>query len=151
MSIQVAKLENELEVIIFDRSKKPLKPTAIGEKIIEQAKVVLNESKRIEQTLQQAIVSYDGFTCAVSRKDLAPVFKQINFQNRHQQIFDMDNEMFAPGSVLLLVELSKSSDLTETIGIYAFSAACLARLCLFDDFTRFFFFFYSFFFRSCNG
>ncbi|RLA63404.1 MAG: hydrogen peroxide-inducible genes activator [Epsilonproteobacteria bacterium] len=51
LSIQVAKLENELEVIIFDRSKKPLKPTAIGEKIIEQAKVVLNESKRIEQIL----------------------------------------------------------------------------------------------------
>lgn len=47
----MAKLENELEVIIFDRSKKPLKPTAIGEKIIEQAKVVLNESKRIEQIL----------------------------------------------------------------------------------------------------
>jgi LysR family hydrogen peroxide-inducible transcriptional activator len=51
LSIQVAKLEEELDTIIFDRSKKPLRPTAMGEKIIAQAKVVLNEAKRIEQIL----------------------------------------------------------------------------------------------------
>lgn len=51
LSIQVAKLEDELDTIIFDRSKKPLRPTAMGERIITQAKVVLNEAKRIEQLL----------------------------------------------------------------------------------------------------
>ena len=38
LSMQMKKLEEELGVIIFDRSKQPIAPTAIGEKIIETAK-----------------------------------------------------------------------------------------------------------------
>jgi LysR family transcriptional regulator, hydrogen peroxide-inducible genes activator len=54
LSIQVQKLEDELDVIIFDRSKKPLKPTEIGKKIIEQARVIIQESKRIEEILSES-------------------------------------------------------------------------------------------------
>ena len=48
LSMQIQKLEDELGVLIFDRSKTPVIPTAIGEKIIEQAKVILSGSKHIE-------------------------------------------------------------------------------------------------------
>ncbi|MDZ7772158.1 MAG: LysR family transcriptional regulator [Balneolaceae bacterium] len=48
LSMQIHKLEDELEVTIFDRSKSPVVPTEIGEKIIEQAKEILKQSKRIE-------------------------------------------------------------------------------------------------------
>lgn len=54
LSIQVQKLEDELGVIIFDRSKKPLKPTEIGKKIIEQAKIIIRESKRIDEILMES-------------------------------------------------------------------------------------------------
>ena len=47
LSMQIQKLEDELGVLIFDRSKTPVIPTAIGEKIIEQAKVILSGSKHI--------------------------------------------------------------------------------------------------------
>lgn len=48
LSMQIQKLEDELGVVIFDRSKKPILPSAIGKKIIEQIQVVLFEAKKIE-------------------------------------------------------------------------------------------------------
>lgn len=52
LSMQMKKLEDELGVIIFDRSKQPIAPTAIGEKVIEQARVIFNETARIESILK---------------------------------------------------------------------------------------------------
>lgn len=48
LSMQIHKLEEELDVTIFDRSKSPVVPTEIGERIIEEAKVILKQSKHIE-------------------------------------------------------------------------------------------------------
>jgi len=47
LSMQIHKLEDELGITIFDRSKSPVVPTVIGERIIEQAKIALKESKQI--------------------------------------------------------------------------------------------------------
>lgn len=47
LSMQIQKLEEELDIQIFDRSKKPIKVTEIGKNIVEQARIVINESKRI--------------------------------------------------------------------------------------------------------
>jgi len=48
LSMQIKKLETDLGVSIFDRSRQPLITTEIGKKIIEQARIVLAESKKIE-------------------------------------------------------------------------------------------------------
>lgn len=48
LSMQIHKLEEELDVTIFDRSKSPVVPTEIGEKIISEAKEILKQSKHIE-------------------------------------------------------------------------------------------------------
>ncbi len=48
LSMQIQKLEDELGVLIFDRSKSPVIPTEIGTKIIDQAKVILSGAKHIE-------------------------------------------------------------------------------------------------------
>ena len=48
MTIQIKNLENELGVIIFDRTKKPLIPTEIGLEIIRQARITLKEVERIK-------------------------------------------------------------------------------------------------------
>ena len=53
LSMQVQKLEEELDVKIFDRTKKPIKLTPVGEKIIEQAKNIVNESVRIQDIVDQ--------------------------------------------------------------------------------------------------
>ncbi|GAB5409498.1 MAG: LysR substrate-binding domain-containing protein [Balneolaceae bacterium] len=48
LSMQIQKLEDELGVLIFDRSKTPVIPTKMGEQIIEKAKIILHDSKHIE-------------------------------------------------------------------------------------------------------
>lgn len=49
LSAQLAKLEDELGVVLFDRNKQPILPTEEGVAFIEQAKVIMNESRRLEQ------------------------------------------------------------------------------------------------------
>ncbi len=48
LSMQIKKLEESLGVVLFDRSKQPVIPTEAGKKIIEQARIVLQETKKIE-------------------------------------------------------------------------------------------------------
>ncbi len=48
LSSQVQKLEEELGVIIFDRSKKPILVTEAGKDIIAQAKIIVREHSRLE-------------------------------------------------------------------------------------------------------
>ncbi len=47
LSMQLQKAEEELGVVLFDRSKNPILPTPEGEKIIVQARSVIREYKKI--------------------------------------------------------------------------------------------------------
>jgi|SRR5690554_517494 LysR family hydrogen peroxide-inducible transcriptional activator len=53
MSMQIQKLEEELDILIFDRSKKPITLTEIGEKIIIQARKIVNEANRMQDIVDQ--------------------------------------------------------------------------------------------------
>lgn len=53
LSMQIQKLEEELDVLIFNRAKKPISLTDIGEKIILQAKTIVEESNRINDIVDQ--------------------------------------------------------------------------------------------------
>lgn len=53
LSMQIQKLEDELDILIFDRSKKPIQLTEIGSKIVEQAKNIVKESFRIKDIVDQ--------------------------------------------------------------------------------------------------
>lgn len=48
LSMQIHKLEDELGVTLFDRSKSPVVPTEAGKKIIAEAREMLKQSKHIE-------------------------------------------------------------------------------------------------------
>lgn len=54
LSMQIQKLEDELQVIIFDRSKTPIQPTGEGEYIIDQAKVIIKEQKRLFSLVEES-------------------------------------------------------------------------------------------------
>lgn len=53
LSMQIKKLEDELGVILFDRSRQPIIPTEIGEKIIQQAKIIAKETNLINMILEE--------------------------------------------------------------------------------------------------
>src|SRR5580704_17640488 len=52
LSMQVQKLELELGLILFDRSKQPVIPTEGGMEVIEQAKKILAEKQRLVEIIQ---------------------------------------------------------------------------------------------------
>ena len=53
LSMQIQKLEDQLDVLIFDRSKKPIELTEVGKKIVTQARNIVNESYRIQDIVDQ--------------------------------------------------------------------------------------------------
>ncbi|SEB41007.1 LysR family transcriptional regulator, hydrogen peroxide-inducible genes activator [Tenacibaculum sp. MAR_2009_124] len=53
LSMQIQKLEEELDAKIFNRSKKPIELTEVGKRIVEQAKVIVDESNRIVDIVHQ--------------------------------------------------------------------------------------------------
>ena len=53
LSMQIQKLEDQLDVLIFDRSKKPIELTDVGRKIVTQARNIVNESYRIQDIVDQ--------------------------------------------------------------------------------------------------
>ena len=48
LSMQIQKVEEELSILIFDRSKKPIQLTDVGQKIVAQAKNIVNEANRMQ-------------------------------------------------------------------------------------------------------
>ena len=53
LSMQVQKLEEELGLKIFDRSKQPVVPTEAGAAVIEQARKIIAERNIINEIVQQ--------------------------------------------------------------------------------------------------
>lgn len=47
LSLMIKKLEDELDVVIFDRESHPVRPTEMGRRVIDKAKVILFNSKQM--------------------------------------------------------------------------------------------------------
>lgn len=60
LSALIQKLEEELDVKIFNRDRKQVTPTDIGEKIIRQARTALNEVYRIREVVADETSTTNG-------------------------------------------------------------------------------------------
>ena len=60
LSLMVKKLEEELDVRLFDRDAHPVSPTEIGRKVIDQAKVVLYHVEQVAQLTRSEKESLSG-------------------------------------------------------------------------------------------
>lgn len=68
LSMQIQKLEEELDVQIFDRKKKPIELTETGKKIVQQARNIVVESGRIQDIVDQQ----KGFVGGLFRLGIIP-------------------------------------------------------------------------------
>ncbi|MXN89696.1 LysR family transcriptional regulator [Flavobacterium sp. Sd200] len=89
LSMQIQKLEEELDIQIFDRGKKPIQLTDVGQKIVNQARNIVNESDRIKDIVdqQKGFVGGDfkiGIIPTVM-PTLLPMF-MANFVNRYPKV-----------------------------------------------------------------
>lgn len=60
LSLMVKKLEEELDVRLFDRDAHPVMPTEIGQKVINQARVVLFNADQIAEMTRSEIENLSG-------------------------------------------------------------------------------------------
>lgn len=60
LSMQIQKLEEELGIILFDRTKQPIRPTSVGEEILQQARLVVKGSQHLKEIVDDAKGSLRG-------------------------------------------------------------------------------------------
>jgi LysR family hydrogen peroxide-inducible transcriptional activator len=60
LSMQIQKLEDELGVLVFDRSKQPVVPTETGQAILIQARDVLRMARRIPEIVSESKDNFRG-------------------------------------------------------------------------------------------
>ena len=89
LSMQIQKFEDELDVQIFNRSKKPIELTSVGEKVVEQAKIIVSESNRIKDIVHQ----HKGYVGGEFKLGIIPTVMPTllpmflnNFTKRHPKV-----------------------------------------------------------------
>ncbi len=89
LSMQIQKIEEELKIVIFDRTKKPIQLTEIGQKIVNQAKNIVNEADRIKDIVEQQ----KGFVGGEFRLGIIPTIMPTllpmflkNFINKYPKV-----------------------------------------------------------------
>lgn len=60
LSMQIKKLEDDLGVVIFDRSRQPVVPTDIGSRLLEQARLVLSSAARLKEIILEDKQEVEG-------------------------------------------------------------------------------------------
>jgi len=60
LSMMIRRLEDELNTVIFDRSRHPVVPTDAGRRILEQARIVLKEAALLRQITTEASEQVSG-------------------------------------------------------------------------------------------
>jgi LysR family hydrogen peroxide-inducible transcriptional activator len=68
LSMQIKALEEELDVVLLDRTKKPIIPTAVGEIVIEQAR----EALRAYNYIRESVAEHRGETEGKMRLGVIP-------------------------------------------------------------------------------
>lgn len=114
LSSTIQKLEQEIDVNIFDRSKKPIEPTLLGKQIIQQAEVILHNSAMLRQMVQSERNEERGKL----RIGMLPEVTQVVFP-RMSRIFKEDSPFIEPHVQALpatqLIDMLQRSELDMVI------------------------------------
>lgn len=96
LSMMIQKLEDELELKIFDRTKKPVEPTEQGVEIINRAKLILLEAERLKTYVTELKDEIKGELRLGIIPTLAPYLLPLFLKNFIQKYPDLKifiNEM----------------------------------------------------------
>ena len=107
LSMQIQKLEEELEISLFDRSKKPINTTELGKKLINQFKVIISESEKVNDIIEYEkkktfrkinfgiSSSFESSLLPIFLKPLKSKFEKINidyFKSKNEEIVKLLKE-----------------------------------------------------------
>lgn len=94
LSMQIQKLEDDLGVLLFDRSHIPVKTTKIGERLIKQAKVVLDEAQKFESLVKEDKEEIKGQLNLAVIPTLAPYLVPLFITKFHEKYPGLDISIF---------------------------------------------------------
>ncbi len=104
LTTQLKKLEEELGVQLIDRKASPLRPTSIGEKVIAQARIILEDVAGLETLLREETGSLAGTYVLGIIPTLAPYLLPLflqsftsSFPDVHLVIREMQSEEIMEG------------------------------------------------------
>ena len=87
LSMMIQKLEDELGVKLFDRSTQPVRPTATGVKIMEQARKVLLQAAQIKDIVSEEAQSLKGSFRLAVLPTIAPYLLPRFLQHSSSALF----------------------------------------------------------------
>lgn len=102
LSLMVKKLEEELDVRIFDREAHPMTPTEVGRKIIDQAKVVLYHVNQISGIILSEKELISGHLKIALISTVSPVLVPGLFKyfSRHYPLISLQTEEMITDTII---------------------------------------------------
>jgi LysR family hydrogen peroxide-inducible transcriptional activator len=114
LSMMIKKLEEELEVKLFDRTRQPVKTTAIGEKIISQAKKIISESKKMKELIDDEKGIINGEMKVGIIPTLAPYLLPL-FLKQFLQSFPLVKLVINEFTTDVIIQKLKNGDLDAAL------------------------------------
>ena len=90
LSMMIQKMEKGLNVVIFDRTKKPVVPTTVGSEIIEQARVLLQEKNKLLAVIKDSNAVIKGSLSIGIIPTLAPYLIPIFIKSFLEKYSDVE-------------------------------------------------------------
>lgn len=118
LSAMIQKLEEELGVKLFDRSVTPVFPTAVGEKVLKQARTVLSEAAHVKEIISEDQHSLSGTFRLAVLPTIAPYLLPRFFPQLMEKYPDLD----------IRVTEMKTQDIRQALLTKEVDAAIIASL-----------------------
>lgn len=118
LSAMIQKLEDELEVKLFDRTVQPVSPTQIGKKVIEQAYIILAQVAQVKEIINEEKHSLAGVFRLGVLPTIAPYLLPRFFQQLMAKYPELD----------IRVTEMKTLDIQQALHIGDIDAAIIASL-----------------------
>ncbi len=116
LSLMIKKMEEELDVVLFDRDQHPVAPTEIGRKVIEQAKIALYQVESIREMTLSERETLSGTLNLAMISTVAPVLVPGLFKYTRTVCPDLKLQTREMLSTTIIDQLKKAE---IDIGIFA--------------------------------
>ena len=126
LSAMIGKLEEELNVKIFDRTRQPISPTPVGELVIRQAQEVLYQSNRIKDIIEEERHSLTGIFRVGILPTIAPYLLPRFFPQLMKKYPQLD----------IRVREMKTSEIKKALAEGELEAGILAKLAGLEEFAE---------------
>lgn len=114
LSMMIQKLEDELGVKLFDRNTQPVRPTQAGQKVVEQAKKVLQQVSRIKDIVNEEEHSLRGMFRLAVLPTIAPYLLPRFFLRLSEKYPELDIRVLEMKTAPTLVAL-RNGDIDAAI------------------------------------